>query len=962
MRQVRWISVIIHAVVVLLLYCGGGYAAPDPPILIYPEDGAEIPFRAVYLAYDSRGDIYHLQVQVDDNKDFLSPKEYITYLNICPVMADRYTYWRVRAHGPDGASEWSEARKFHTFNDRWMDFCERIDPKDNTGRYDATITHHKRNDSTPTLNGKRSDGKNVLKIDWALLSDWHEHWIAGPWANMHMWVFPEEDYEEAIHIADTYEQFDHNQPAHTNDTVLYGKYAADLNSSKCEWYDTRDDGMPIQLVSYDDFVIWDWDDWLPEVSAVYVFFWEGDDASDDDAILIHKVYRYETLCRTHPGHVMRDWNGFPPEIAARYITYPDCRDADGDCLCNPDDNCPEEHNPRQENDDGDPWGNVCDGCPKLWNYLDTDRDGNGRWDECDPGVMNVDEIEQEGEQDLGIVTIDDVLLVHGSMKATDICGTKWKAKYDVSRDTDRFVAKTAPPTKCPVQWHLNLDLGWECPDIPKWATDGYYTIRLYEWRDDESKWEKIGQSEKSGTHKQALETTCTIRPPYCDVKPDRLYRVEVQSKGCSSPGNYTLSINIGGKSLKCAHDFDRDKDGLTNEDEMSRGTDPDDPDTDGDDLEDGDEVLVYSTDPLSNDTDGDGLDDGAEKSLWGESWQKDLDNDNLINLVDPDADGDGLADGQEAKEFGTDPKLADTDADGLSDGREHALIASGYDVDPLNRDSDGDGLSDGEEVDGYRTLPWKSDTDGDRIGDGREVEVGTDPSLPDTDCDGVGDGEEIESNRDPLRVQPDAGGDPILREDFEFHDDDRFEFIGYACWSVESDERVRFTIAGSDEKVHKGSLAAKLALNSSPGSVAFVHKPFEIEPAAYTLSAWVFADAAAMVRLSAMDREGEPNQKIGEWERLELDFSVGDATTLPGLGVELIGEGIVHLDALQLTLVGETVGASGGRANELPLNTQSLMMDSDDVEHEAERAEWLVPLLITIIILVFIGYKAFSRQ
>ena len=58
--------------------------------------------------------------------------------------------------------------------------------------------------------------------------------------------------------------------------------------------------------------------------------------------------------------------------------------------------------------------------------------------------------------------------------------------------------------------------------------------------------------------------------------------------------------------------LDPDGDGLTNSDEVAYGTDPNDPDTDGDGLEDGEEVATTGTDPALFDTDGDGLSDGLE--------------------------------------------------------------------------------------------------------------------------------------------------------------------------------------------------------------------------------------------------------------------------------------------------------------------------------------------------------------
>ena len=57
---------------------------------------------------------------------------------------------------------------------------------------------------------------------------------------------------------------------------------------------------------------------------------------------------------------------------------------------------------------------------------------------------------------------------------------------------------------------------------------------------------------------------------------------------------------------------DTDNDGLPNLIEKKIGSDPYDPDTDGDGLKDGDEVNTYGTDPLKADTNDDGLDDNEE--------------------------------------------------------------------------------------------------------------------------------------------------------------------------------------------------------------------------------------------------------------------------------------------------------------------------------------------------------------
>lgn len=60
-------------------------------------------------------------------------------------------------------------------------------------------------------------------------------------------------------------------------------------------------------------------------------------------------------------------------------------------------------------------------------------------------------------------------------------------------------------------------------------------------------------------------------------------------------------------------DEDFDEDGLTNLQEYELGTEPYNDDTDGDGLNDGEEINTYNTDPLKKDTDDDGLEDSDEK-------------------------------------------------------------------------------------------------------------------------------------------------------------------------------------------------------------------------------------------------------------------------------------------------------------------------------------------------------------
>ena len=124
-------------------------------------------------------------------------------------------------------------------------------------------------------------------------------------------------------------------------------------------------------------------------------------------------------------------------------------------------------------------------------------------------------------------------------------------------------------------------------------------------------------------------------------------------------------------------------------------TDPLDPDTDGDGLNDGDEVNTFSTDPLNEDSDDDGLSDGQEVSAGL---------DPLVSNVGLDTDSDGLLDIDEVNTYSTDPLNPDSDNDGLEDGEE--LVT--YGTDPLDEDTDDDTFGDGEEV-MHGGLPLVSD-------------------------------------------------------------------------------------------------------------------------------------------------------------------------------------------------------------------------------------------------------------
>jgi len=225
------------------------------------------------------------------------------------------------------------------------------------------------------------------------------------------------------------------------------------------------------------------------------------------------------------------------------------------------------------------------------------------------------------------------------------------------------------------------------------------------------------------------------------------------------------------------------RDYLTNFEEYLGGTDPLDPDWDGDGLYDGMEdkngngvVDEDETDPFNPDTDGDTLDDGLEVEEYAISItiESDLPQ-TYLSSSDPllvDTDGDGIEDDDERAEtngYITDADKPDTDGDRLLDGADvstsigSTVGESFKDVDLYKIVTGNLMLIKGEA--GLSTNPLDSDTDTDNFIDGDEAEYWIDrlgETGPTTDCDGDGLVNILDWNSDgsaPLGVPVDTISD-----------------------------------------------------------------------------------------------------------------------------------------------------------------------------------------------------------
>jgi large repetitive protein len=230
---------------------------------------------------------------------------------------------------------------------------------------------------------------------------------------------------------------------------------------------------------------------------------------------------------------------------------------------------------------------------------------------------------------------------------------------------------------------------------------------------------------------------------------------------------------------------DSDGDGLTDPQETTLGTNPNDADSDGDGVGDGAEVGPNVGTPL--DTDGDTVINALESSATdtdGDGISNQLDaannnpcvpNANSAACLATDGDGDGLTNAQEDT-LGTSRGNPDTDGDGTNDGAEvggnvNAPLDTDGDgipnvLESSITDSDGDGIVNQNDavnndpcVPNTNSAPCRAlDNDADGLTNGQEDTLGTTRNNADSDGDGTNDNVEVGNVSAPV----DTDGDGII--------------------------------------------------------------------------------------------------------------------------------------------------------------------------------------------------------
>jgi hypothetical protein len=392
-------------------------------------------------------------------------------------------------------------------------------------------------------------------------------------------------------------------------------------------------------------------------------------------------------------------------------------DIDGDGVLNSGDNCPVVPNQDQANLDGDAFGDACDNdwdgdgvlndddnCPVVPNQDQVNLDEDEFGDACDndwdgDGVLNDDD-------NCPLIANDDQSNVD-SDEFGDVCDP------DIDDDSVLNEEDNCPFVVNTEQEDMDSDgIGDACDD----DIDGDNVLN------DDDNCPLIANEDQANVDADEFGDVCDP-----DIDDDSVLNDE---DNCPFVAN-TEQEDMDNDGIGDACDDDIDGDGLTNEQEEVIGTDPRNPDTDGDNISDGEEVGDDPENPIDTDEDDtidaleeDSDDDGiSDKDEAGDEDLDtpaiDTDSDDLPDYRDPDSDEDGVEDGDDNCRLVVNPEQEDSDENGVGD--------------LCQDDNDGDGVLDGDDNCPNLANPEQEDTDNDDIGDVCDNDIDGDGVLNNND-------------------------------------------------------------------------------------------------------------------------------------------------------------------------------------------------------------------------------------
>ncbi len=344
-------------------------------------------------------------------------------------------------------------------------------------------------------------------------------------------------------------------------------------------------------------------------------------------------------------------------------------DIDADTLCGDVDNCPTVANFDQANGDFDLHGDACDNCPALANNLQGNADGDAAGDLCDvcpadgaDGCIQTGSVAAEVDSAGGVVATPDGALVL-AFDVNDLAAPLSVSATQSPTPGGTLVLDAGAGIGLG-EWVLEpdgavfdfpVDLTIEL-DVTALNAAQQAELTIYQYNAGIPQYEAVGGAMCSVDEAPpgVFTATCTATlahfSTYAVIAPedtdgdgvfDDFGIIEDNCPDLPNPDQIDNDNNGIGDLCE-----DPDADGLTNDEEALIGTNPNDPDTDDDGINDGAEVDMAAgnacPDPLDGDSDGDGLLDGEE-----------LDSDPQTDPCDADTDDDLIPDGDDP--FPTDP-------------------------------------------------------------------------------------------------------------------------------------------------------------------------------------------------------------------------------------------------------------------------------------------------------------------